>query len=346
MSTKNQASYLLEPQGYPLVVKDAPMTQPADNELLIRTRAVGINSLDSIIQSNGPTAFPHLKYPRILGSDISGEVVAVGSQVKRLKPGDRVVGHALGFAKNRSEEGAFQHYTILKQNMAARIPDDLAFERSAVLPQNVSTAACALFSPDLLAMTYPTVPAAKSNGKTVLIWSASSSVGSNAIQLAVAAGYEVFTTASNRNFSYAKSLGTSQVFDYNSASIQDDIISAFKGKEAAGALAVQASSTPICLQVMKVVKGNKFVAVTAPPPPPSDKVPDGVKCKFFLASSIQHNEVSEVIYGDFFPKALEAGAYQCVPDPEVMGNALGAVQGALEKQQQGISAKKIIVTLP
>ena len=54
-----------------------------------------------------------------------------------------------------------------------------------------------------------------STGKVVLIWGGSTSVGSNAIQLAVAAGHEVVSTASPRNFDCVKSLGASAVFDSN-----------------------------------------------------------------------------------------------------------------------------------
>lgn len=70
-----------------------------------------------------------------------------------------------------------------------------------------------------------------------MIWGGSTSVGCNALQLAKAAGYEVITTASPANFEYLKKLGASEVFDYNSSSVKEDLISAFNGKEVVGAVA-------------------------------------------------------------------------------------------------------------
>lgn len=63
-------------------------------------------------------------------------------------------------------------------------------------------------------------------GQTVVVWGGSTSVGSNAVQLAVAAGYEVVTTASPRNFDHVRALGASAVFDYNSSTVVQDIIGA------------------------------------------------------------------------------------------------------------------------
>jgi NADPH:quinone reductase-like Zn-dependent oxidoreductase len=70
----------------------------------------------------------------------------------------------------------------------------------------MSTAACGLFQEDHLALQRSSA-LPKPTSKTLLVWGGSTSVGSNAIQLAVAAGYEVFTTASPKNFDYVKKLG-------------------------------------------------------------------------------------------------------------------------------------------
>ena len=69
----------------------------------------------------------------------------------------------------------------------------------------------------------------------MLIWGGSSSVGSAAIQLAVAAGYRVVTTSSPRNYLLCKSLGASEVFDHSSLSIVGDLTKAMQGYECAGA---------------------------------------------------------------------------------------------------------------
>jgi NADPH:quinone reductase-like Zn-dependent oxidoreductase len=102
----------------------------------------------------------------------------------------------------------------------------------------------------------------------------STSVGSNAIQLAVAASYKVITAASPKNFDYVKKLGASQVFDYHSKTVVHDLINAFKGKTIAGALATANTVrdgktmaearaignrvTETCLGVVDMSKGDKF----------------------------------------------------------------------------------------
>jgi NADPH:quinone reductase-like Zn-dependent oxidoreductase len=91
-----------------------------------------------------------------------------------------------------------------------------------VLPLAISTASCGLFQRDYLGLHHPSANPTPTE-QTVLVWGGSTSAGSNAIQLAVAAGYEVITTASPRNYDFVKSLGASAVFDYNSATVIPDV---------------------------------------------------------------------------------------------------------------------------
>jgi NADPH:quinone reductase-like Zn-dependent oxidoreductase len=82
---------------------------------------------------------------------------------------------------------------VLLEDMTSQIPDDLSFEQAAVLPLGLSTAVSGLFLKDQLGLQLPAADKGEERGKTVLIWGGSTSVGSNAIQLAVATGYEVIT---------------------------------------------------------------------------------------------------------------------------------------------------------
>ncbi len=72
----------------------------------------------------------------MIGGDVAGEIVEVGSAVDRLKLGDRVLGHALGVERSRNSaaEGAFQHYVVLMWHMVSPIPDTVSYEQAAVLP--------------------------------------------------------------------------------------------------------------------------------------------------------------------------------------------------------------------
>lgn len=197
----------------------------------------------------GEALFPRITYPHVLGGDVAGEVVDMGSDVYRNQIGARVVGHAVGLI-NKTSEGAFQAYTVLLAHIASPLPDTISYESAAVLPLGLSTAACRLFQKDCITLQYPSVPS-KIIGKALIFGGRATSVDSNGVQLAVAAGYEVVTTTLPKNFDYVKKLDASQVFDYNSKRIVDKLIDAFKVVIIAGALAVGngAAVAEACVEV-------------------------------------------------------------------------------------------------
>ena len=212
----NSAAWLTAPHAQ-LEIKDAPYTRPGDDQIVVRGHAVAVNPQDWITQVAANLTYRWLTYPTVLGSDVAGEVVEVGKDVTRFAVGDRVIGHAVGTDKdtNHASEGTFQRYAVVLERLASPIPDSLSYENASVLPLALSTAACGLFQEDYLGLRLPSADPTPT-GETVLVWGGSTSAGSNAIQLAVAAGYEVITTASPRNFAFVKELGASEAFDYNS----------------------------------------------------------------------------------------------------------------------------------
>ncbi|KAF2084024.1 zinc-binding oxidoreductase CipB [Saccharata proteae CBS 121410] len=367
----NRAAWLTAKSARPLKVQSAPYTPPSANQIVVKNGAIAINLIDWSKQVIGDLMFSYMKYPFILGEDVAGEVIEVGSQIKRFKPGDRVLGHALAMDEhvNRAAEGGFQEYTILRSNMASPIPSSLSYESASVLPLCLSTAACGLFQKDFLALDHPHPDGTKPKSSTVLIWGGSTRVGSNAIQLAAAAGYEVITTASPKNFAYVKKLGAAHVFDYRSKNVVEDIISHLEGKTSAGAVAIGNGSTEACIQILSKAKGNKFVAQASFPWP--EKMPTSpigliglilstlwwnlsiffkgrtkrVQAKFIFGTTLMSNEVSRVIYEDFLPSALEQRTFVPAPEPEVVGKGLEFVQEALDLYQKGVSAKKVVVSL-
>lgn len=249
------------------------------------------------------------------------EVVEVGSSVSRFSKGDRVLAHALKLSSKRDSnktcESAFQAYTVIQNYMASKIPSTMSFEQASVIPLCLSTAACGMYQKGYLALQYPSIDP-KPTGKTVLVWGGASSVGSNAIQLGVSSGYEVITTASPKNFEYVKKLGASQVYDYNSKTIVDDLITALENKTCAGAIDCigQYGSWEACADVLFKSKGAKFVAASRRPP---NDMPDGISSKFIIGSSLRDDEVSKIIYEDFLPQALADGKFIAAPNPHVVG---------------------------
>ncbi|KAG9234052.1 putative zinc-binding alcohol dehydrogenase domain-containing protein cipB [Amylocarpus encephaloides] len=368
----NNAAWLPEPKSKNLALSSASYTKPEDNQIVIKNAAVAINPVDWMMETEaGPMVYPHLKYPFVIGSDVAGTVVEVGSLVGRFKVGDRVVGFALGTAPgldSSTAEGAFQLYTVLRAHMASHIPDNLSFESAAVIPLGLSTAACGLFQKDMLALRHPTVPPAARTGEILLIWGGSTSVGCNAIQLAVAAGYEVITTSSPKNFELCKKLGASQVFDYNSQTVVQDITEVFRGKTCAGAYSIGAGAAEACLEILSKSKGSKFIAMATYPmaQKPLESFVlirmmfgyvswniahwikskmKGVHSSFIFATTLANNGVGNFIYENFLSQALAAGSFVASPEPLVVGKGLESIQGAMEVQRKGVSARKVVVTL-
>lgn len=368
----NQAAWINDKNAKPLEVKEAPYPKPGPKELVVKNAAVAINPMDWLLQETGHLAFTWLKYPFIFGSDLSGEVAEVGSEVTRFKVGDRVLALGTGTDQERNNpaEGAFQNYTLVQEIFTSHIPSTLSHQDAAVIPLGLTTAVAGLFQEDFMNLQLPSVPPQAPTGKTVLIWGGSTSVGSNAIQLAVAAGYEVFTTCSPRNFDYVKTLGASQAFDYNSKTVVKDVIAALKDKEVAGAYAIGVNSLPLCVDIVAKTKGVKFVADVGSVDIPKDKklagfalVPfllgtmsrgaslwvktkrTGVRTKFVYATTIKKTNLVKAIYEDFLPTALAESRFVPSPEAQVIGQGLENVQKGYDLLKKGVSAKKVVVTL-
>jgi NADPH:quinone reductase-like Zn-dependent oxidoreductase len=371
MASRNTAAWL-QARHRDLVVDAAPYPTPGVGEIVVRNRALAVNPVDWIIQSTGRLVYPWLKGPVVLGSDVAGDVAEIGAGVSRFAVGDRVVGHAMGSDRGHDHraEGAFQLFTVLRENVMSPIPDELSFTRAAVLPLGLSTAACALFQTQQLGLTYPSANA-PATGSTVLVWGGATSVGSNAIQLAHAAGYDVITTCSPHNAEAMRRLGALEVCDYRSPTVVDDLVAVLAGRTLAGALALGNGSTRPCIDVVSRCEGRRFVAQASTPvsfaglrdnprrtPGVMLRVASGstrsllaarrgqVQTKFISGSSLANDEVSHLVYRDFLAAALADGRYQTAPEPNIIGTGLHCLQAALDRQRAGVSAEKIVVALP
>lgn len=277
----------------------------------------------------------------ILGEDAAGTVVSVGSAAAaRFKPNDRVLAVTTGAALGKPEMGGFQEYVVADAALACRISDSMSFAEASVFPLCIATPAHALFSNDFLALPNPKVEPV-GTGKSILIWGGSSAVGSNAIQLAKAAGFEVLSTSSPRNFEYLKNLGASKQFDYSSETVTVDVVAELDRTTCAGIFQA-VGSVDACLQIADKAKAELFVATATPIP--DDKVPNGVRAKIVFGSTLTDNEIGPAILGDFLPKALEERKYIVALEPLIMGTkGLEGIQEGLDTLRNGISAKKVVI---
>ncbi|KAF5591741.1 zinc-binding alcohol dehydrogenase domain-containing protein [Fusarium pseudocircinatum] len=372
MEHSNKAAYLLSPNSPLIEVKSAPVPQPGPNELLVKTEAVAINPVDAVKQSMGNMMFEWLTYPLILGYDVAGKVVKVGADVTHFKEGDRIVGLAVGMDKRgrRPDEGAFQQFVVIREHLATKVPTGMKSADASVLPLTAVTAACALFQDDQLGLQSPRTKAhRKHTGETVLIWGAGTSVGRNAVQLAVAAGYDVIATASPKSWDTIRGLGASVVFDYRSPSVMDDIVASLKNKRCSGGVAIGQGSLAKCVDIIKTIPGaaRKVAQVTLdmPASPPITKlsmVPfvakylwmsstsrlkvlsSGVRSKFVFGTDIIEWDVEGKI-ALYLSESMKLGEYTLPSEARVVGTGLEAISEGLDKVRNETFGKKIVVVL-
>lgn len=247
---------------------------------------------------------------------------------------------------NDPAQGGFQLYTSLNALVVSKIPDSLSYTSAAVLPLAISTAAACLFKKETLALPLPKTSDANppSSGKSVLVWGGSSSVGATAIQLAAGAGHKVVSVASKHNIEGVKALGAAAVFDYNSASVADDIIAALEGTDFAGVC--DAIGTPDAAKawtpVYKKLSG-KYGSVM----PGAQGVPEGAEGASVFGPSVALDDkyIGDVVWAKWVPEALQKGTLKASPKAIVVKGGLESVQEGLTKQKAGVSFGKIVVEL-
>ena len=274
MSTRptNRAAWLRQ-KGGPFLVDDAPFPSPLPNEIIIRAHAVAINPVEGVMFAAGALI---QAYPTVIGCDVAGVVHSIGSAVTRFKPGDRVIG-MLDYEAERVNKGCFQLYCAGLEALSAKLPEKVEWKDGVVLSLALNTAAASLFQKANLRLPFPKLKP-ESQGKVLVVWGGSSAVGSCAIQMAKAAGFEVATTCSEHNFEYCKGLGADNVFDHRQEDVVDQMVKALEGKESAGVFdAVMPDDSIVkSAEIAHRLAGKKHVATVMVGPPTPQHVPEGL----------------------------------------------------------------------
>ncbi|KAJ4295260.1 hypothetical protein N0V90_007271 [Kalmusia sp. IMI 367209] len=344
---ENKAAFLLSPNT-PLSVQDAPLPVPDAHEILIRNHAIAVNPIDYKQQDTGVLI---QNWPYILGQDIAGTVVEVGSAVTHLEKGDRIAGLAIHVVTQKQANAGFQLYTATVGAMASRIPDNVAFTDAVVLPLGLTTASSALFSTEYLALDPPSVSkpmTAQRKNKVVLIWGGSSSVGSCAVQLCAAAGYTVFTTTSHKNFEYAKSIGATEAFDYNDSEVVQKLVEAAEKKEIVGAYDAVSSEASLaaCVDFLHAVGGGKLSNTLASTKLP--ELPEGVTVvagRPPLQGADGGEPIWRQVWTESLSEGLQNGVIRAKPNAHVIKGGLMRLQEGVDLVRKGVSAKKVVIEL-
>ena len=185
-----------------LQTAEMPAPEMREDDVLVQIHAAGVNVLDAKIKSGEFKFILPYRLPLILGNDVAGIVVGVGSRVKRFKLGDEVYARP-----DKDRIGSFAEFIALNENDVALKPHSLSMQDAASLPLVGLTAWQALIEKANL-----------QKGQKVFIQAGSGGVGTIAIQLAKHLGATVATTTSVANIDLVERLGADIVIDYR----QDD----------------------------------------------------------------------------------------------------------------------------
>ena len=358
--------------------------KPGPDELLIAVKSVALNPADAYMRDQGlfiPT------YPTVIGFDVSGLVLEVGHNVptgatdndttSSFQPGiTRVAAYAAFFWRSCNPDyGASQERCLVPWQHAVPPADEgMSWNRAATLPVAVEVPLNAwdLMGIPRLGGATASVPDSASSTSTdasggkerkreaLLIWGASSSVGTMGVQTARLLREDpnsnssfaaVYATAGSANKSYVSSLGADRMFDYKDPRVVDEIVSAAKQDGlvirhcflATGELA-------LCQAVLKAFLGEdqqgKTAKIASAPVVPADveEVP-GVETIFVFPSTVEEERLEQFRYwiGTCLRENLATGTIRPSPEPSVVGKGLGAINAGLDRLLRGVSCTKLIV---
>jgi NADPH:quinone reductase-like Zn-dependent oxidoreductase len=233
-----------------------PVPDPGPGEVLVKVHAAGVGPWDAWIRA-GKSALPQ-PLPLTLGSDLSGEVAALGSGISGLAVGDHVFG-----VTNPQFLGAYAEYAVASAGMLAKKPGSLSHVEAASVPVIAVTAWQGLFDQARLEA-----------GQTVVIHGAAGNVGAYAVQFARRARLRCIATAGTKDIDYVRALGADRVVDYKTQRFEDEV------RDADAVLDLVGEETQIrSFQVLR--RGGRLISAVSEPDQDLAKR-HGVTAAFFL----------------------------------------------------------------
>jgi NADPH:quinone reductase-like Zn-dependent oxidoreductase len=239
-------AFIVERYGRKDGVRIAEMADPdvREDDVLVQVHAAGVNLLDAKIRDGEFKLILPYRLPIILGHDVAGVVVRVGSRVRRFKPGDEVYARPADY-----RIGTFAEFISIKEADVASKPRTLTMEEAASIP--------------LVGLTAWQTLVDRANvkpGQRVLIHAGSGGVGTFAIQLAKHLGAIVATTTSTANLELVTRLGADVAIDYRNEAFET-VLQDYD-------VAVNSLSGDVLQKSLRVLRpGGRLISISGPPDP-------------------------------------------------------------------------------
>jgi NADPH:quinone reductase-like Zn-dependent oxidoreductase len=338
-----QKALFLDKKFGNLVINETEIYKPGPGEVLIKIQATSLNPVDWKIQKYGIFLED---FPAILGTDIAGDVEAVGEGVTEFKKGDRVFSQGQ-FSNNKA---SFQQYTIADANTLARIPPNLTYDQASALPVALTVVYVGLYNQNPHGVGFAPPVSEETQGKyagtPLVVLGGSSSVGQLVLQFAKLSGFSpIITTASLKHTEFLKSLGATNVLDRNLPT--SELIAEVKNITGNKPIKVvydaisSASTQQQGIDLLAV--GGQMVTVL----PHAVKIPED---KTVLAAlgllKLPHNvELLQTLYHDKLSGFLEKGIIKA-NNVEVLPDGLNGIAGGLARMEADQVSGLKLVALP
>ncbi|KAH7112594.1 chaperonin 10-like protein [Dactylonectria estremocensis] len=325
-----------------LEVRQIETPQPGPHELLVKNEIIALQPIDAKIAK---VAMLPLEYPAILGISFAGTVVKVGAEVTNFQVGDKVVASKTAGAME-NKYSAYQQYVISNTLTTTKLPSNTAIDTAVRLVGNLPTVP-ALFNATLKLSRPDPGKTAQPQGKRILVYGGTSSIGSLSVQYLTQAGYDVVTTTSPRHAAFVARLGASRVIDHSKP-----FETTVKELVAAGPYdivfdTISNSETIKINGEVLVAQGGGEVYALQPSFGP-ETLPAGVTRNFegwsLLLGKEENSELLKWTFDTYFPQALAKDSLIPVAARKIPGG-LGGLNDALDLLFKGVSSEKLVVDL-
>lgn len=227
-----------------LALADLAEPVPQDHEVLIDIKSAAVNLLDSKIRDGEFKILLPYKTPFVLGHDLAGVVIKIGSKVSKYKIGDEVYSRPRNYS-----QGTFAEFIAVHEDDLALKPKNISMNEAASIPLVGLTVWQALVEMGGL-----------KPGQKVFIQAGSGGVGTFAIQLAKHLGAYVATTTSSKNKDLVKSLGADEVIDYKTQDFEK-LLSNYD-------MVLNSQDSETLQKSLRILKpGGYLISISGPPDP-------------------------------------------------------------------------------